>query len=141
MAKGIPTLIRVSEWTVDEKRRVLGARLKELDDLQTGLVNLEQEVVREQRTAQANPELAGFLYGNYADQVIHRREQLNSNIASKENEVTVARDALSEAYRGLKKYEVVNENNMRRAEEELARKEQIELDELGQQAREFRDRQ
>ncbi len=140
MAKGIPTLIRVNEWTVDEKRRVLGARLRELDDLETALVNLEAEVIREQHTAAAQPEMAGFLYGNYADAVIHRREQFQSHIAGKEKEVAIAREDLNEAYRELKKYEVVNENQIRRAQEELARKDQIELDELGMQARNFRER-
>jgi len=140
MAKGIPTLIRLNEWTVDEKRRELGARLKELDDLETALVNLEKEVIHEQHTAAAQPEMAGFLYGNYADHVIHRREQFQSNIVSKEQEVGVARDALNDAYRELKKFEVVNENNIRRDEAEQSRKDQIELDELGLQARNFRER-
>jgi len=141
MAKGITTLIRVNEWTVDEKRRVLGARLKELDDLETGLMNLEAEVVREQHTAAAEPQMAGFLYGNYADAVILRREQFQSLIAAKEEEVAVAREDLNEAYRELKKYEVIHQNSERRAEEERNRKEQIELDDLGLQARTFRERQ
>jgi len=141
MAKGVPTLIRLNEWTVDEKRRVLGARLKELDDLEMTLQKLEREVIAEQAAAAAAPESAGLLYGNYANQVIHRREQLHSNIKAKEDEVVVAREGLNDAYRELKKYEVVNENRIRREDEEQARKDQIELDELGLQAREFRERQ
>ena len=120
---------------------MLGARLKELDDLETALANLEKEVVQEQQTAASAPDMAGFLYGNYACQVIHRREQLQSNIEAKEGEVATAREALNEAYRELKKYEVVNENRLRREEAERLREEQIELDELGLQAKGFRDRQ
>ena len=141
MAKGVPTLIRLNEWTVDEKRRVLGARLKELDDLEAGLRDLERELVTEQAMAASAPDSAGFLYGNYANQVIHRREQLHSNIKSKEEEVVVARESLSDAYRELKKYEVVNESRIRREATERARKDQIELDELGLQAKTFRERQ
>lgn len=141
MAKGIPSLIRVNEWTVDEKRRVLGARLRELDDLETGLMNLEAEVLREQRMAADRPDLAGFIYGNYAGGVIHRREQFQAQIAAKTEEVALAREDLNEAYRELKKYEVVHENQARRAAEEEARRDQIELDELGLQARNFRERQ
>lgn len=141
MAKGIPSLIRVNEWTVDEKRRVLGARLRELDELETALANLEAEVIREQQKAAEMPELAGFIYGNYADGVIHRREQFQAHIAAKQEEVVLAREDLNEAYRELKKYEVVHENQQRRDAEEAARREQIELDELGLQARNFRDRQ
>lgn len=141
MAKGVSTLIRVNEWTVDERRRELGARLKELDNLETALANLEKEVVHEQQTAAAQPEVAGFLYGTYADGVIHRREQFQAHIEAKEQEVAVARDALSEAYVELKKYEVVHENQRRRDDEEQARKDQNELDELGLQAKNFRERQ
>ena len=44
MVKGVATLIRINEWTVDERRRELGARLKELDDLEAALDRLEKEV-------------------------------------------------------------------------------------------------
>ena len=131
MAKGVTTLIRISELTVDESRRELGKRLKELDDLEAATDRLEKEVINEQRTAAAQPETVGFLYGVYADTVIHRREQFQLAIESKEQEVSVAREALSDAYYELKKYEVFYENQQRAEAEEKARKDQIELDELG----------
>lgn len=140
MAKGAATLIRVNEWTVDERRRELGARLRELDELETALANLEKEVIHEQQIASSQPEVAGFIYGSYADGVIHRREQFQAHIEAKEKEIAVARDALSEAYVELKKYEVVHENQRRLDAEEQARREQIEIDELGLQAKNFRER-
>ena len=141
MVKGVATLIRINEWTVDERRRELGARLKELDDLEAALDRLEKEVVDEQRAAAARPEIAGFLYGAYAGSVIHRREQFQLASKSKEQEVSVAREALSDAYRELKKYEVFHENQQRMEAEEQARKDQAELDELGRHARNFREGQ
>ena len=141
MVKGMATLIRINELTVDERRRELGARLKELDELELATGRLEEEVVDEQRTAAAQPELAGFLYGAYADSVIHRREQFLLAITSKEQEVSVAREALGDAYRELKKYEVFHEKQQRLETEDQARKTQIELDQLGLHARNFRERQ
>ena len=141
MDKGVATLIRVNEWTVDERRRELGARLKELDDLQAALDRLEREVIDEQRTAAAQPEMAGFLYGAYADSVIHRREQFQFARKSKEQEISVARERLSDAYRELKKYEVFHEVQQRLEAEDQARKDQAELDQLGLHARNFRERQ
>ena len=141
MVKGVATLIRINEWTVDERRRELGARLKELDDLEAALDRLEKEVVDEQRIASTQPQTAGFLYGAYADSVIHRREQFQLTIASKQQEITVARDALGDAYRELKKYEVIYQNQQSKEAEEQARKDQVDLDELGLQARNFRERQ
>lgn len=141
MNKGLATLIRINEWTVDERRRELGSRLKEFDNLQAALDRLEREVIDEQRTAAAHPEMAGFLYGAYADSVIHRREQFQLGLESKEQEITVARERLSDAYRELKKYEVFHEDQQRIEAEEQARKDQAELDQLGLHARNFRDRQ
>ncbi len=63
--------------------------------------------------------------------MIHRREQFDAAIKSKEKEVAVAREMLNEAYRELKKYEVIRDNRDRREREERDRKDQILLDELG----------
>ena len=141
MAKSVATLIRINELTVDERRRELGEHLIELDDLEAALNRLEKEVVDEQRIAATQPQTAGFLYGAYADSVIHRREQFQLTIASKQQEITVARDALSDAYLELKKYEVIYQNQQSKEAEEQARKDQVDLDELGLQARNFRERQ
>lgn len=141
MAKSVATLIRINELTVDERRRELGEYLIELDDLEAALNRLEKEVVHEQRIAATQPQSAGFLYGAYADSVIHRREQFQLTIASKQQEITVARDALSDAYRELKKYEVIYQNQQSKEAEEQARKDQVDLDDLGLQARNFRERQ
>ena len=141
MAKSVATLIRINELTVDERRRELGEHLIELDDLEAALNRLEKEVVHEQRIAATQPQTAGFLYGAYDDSVIHRREQFQLTIASKQQEITVARDALGDAYRELKKYEVIYQNQQSKEAEEQARKDQVDLDELGLQARNFRERQ
>ena len=141
MAKSVATLIRINALTVDERRRELGEHLIELDDLEAALNRLEKEVVDEQRIAATQPQTAGFLYGAYADSVIHRREQFQLTIASKQQEITVARDALSDAYRELKKYEVIYQNQQSKEAEEQARKDQVDLDDLGLQARNFRERQ
>ncbi len=131
MAKGLATLVRVNEWTVDEKRRVLGQRLRELDELEQALLRLEHEVVAEQRSAAANPGEAGFLYGSYAEGVIHRRQQFEAAIKSKEAEAAIAREALNDAYRELKKYEVIRDTRARQELAERDRKDQLLLDDLG----------
>jgi flagellar FliJ protein len=131
MAKGLSTLVRVNEWTVDEKRRTLGQRLRELEELEQARIRLEDEVVAEQRAAAESPNEGGMLYGTYAEGVIHRREQFDAAIESKEAEVSVAREHLNEAYRELKKYEVLRDTRARREAAEQDRKEQLMLDELG----------
>jgi len=131
VAKNLKALIRLHQWTVDEKRRKLGQLLKMLAELEDKSKRLEEEVIEEQAAAARNPETAGHLYGNYARQVIERRERLAKSIASMEQEIAVARDELNEAYRELKKFQVAQEVRDRRAALEAARREQNVLDEIG----------
>lgn len=131
MAKNLNTLIRLNEWTVDERRRELGQVLRALVELEDGLERLRQEVVKEQNAVMASPEEAGFFYGNYAQAVIGRRQTLNDGIRRMEAQVAAARERLNEAYRELKKFEVAQKTRDEREARELARREQGVLDEIG----------
>jgi len=133
LAQDFNILIRLNEWTVDERRRELGDVLASLAELESSLRRLREELAKEQSVVQASPEEAGFFYGNYAQAVIERRHRLNAGISRMEEEVTQARDKLNEAYRELKKFEVVQDLRDTRETHELARKEQIDLDEIGLQ--------
>jgi len=133
MARGLKTLIKINEWNVEQKQRKLGDILRLIDSLETQARLLEEELVREQAAAAASPEEAGFIYGNYADAVIHRRERLEQSIVQAEVEADAAREELGEAYRDLKKFETAQANREAMVAKELARKEQITLDEVGLQ--------
>ena len=61
----------------------------------------------------------------------HRRLELQAQIDSLVAEEAGARDALAEAFEGLKKYEQVAENARLAAEKETARREVLAMDELG----------
>ncbi|MEK7245795.1 MAG: flagellar FliJ family protein [Pseudomonadota bacterium] len=131
MAKNLKGLIRLHQWVVDEKRRKLGDLLKMLAEFEDQVRRLEDEVVEEQKAAAKAPETAGFLYGNYARQVIERRARLAKSIASMESQIVAAREDLNESYRELKKFQVAQEVRDRRTALEAARREQNVLDEIG----------
>ena len=131
MAKGIETLIRLNDWSVDQKRRKLGNLLRLIEDFEAELKKLEQDLVSEQAAATAAPNEGGFIYGYYADVVIQRRAIIQVSIQQLEKEANEAREEVSEAYRELKKYETALEARETREEAELASKEQLELDEVG----------
>ena len=133
MATGLKTLIKLNSWGVDQKRRKLGEILRLIDSLETQARNLEDELMREQKAAADKPEEAGFIYGNYASAVIQRRERIADSMTQAESEAELARDDLAEAYRALKKYETVQANRLAEEVKEEARKEQIDLDEIGLQ--------
>jgi len=139
VAKDLKNLIRLHEWQVDEKRRKVGGLLRLVADLEDQARRLEEELINEQAAAAASPEEAGFLYGNYAETVIERRQRIADSIAKAEEEIAAAQDELREAYRELKKYEIAQENREKREAEEEARRDQMFLDDIGLQN--FRRRQ
>lgn len=131
MAKDLHNLIQIHEWDVDEKRRKLGELLRLLENLEAQAQALEEELLREQQAAQQSPEEAGFLYGDYAETVIDRRERIQESIRQMEAAIEDAREELRLAYVELKKYEVAQENRDKRATLERNRREQAESDDVG----------
>ena len=77
------------------------------------------------------PNEGGFVYGYYAERVIERRAIIQISIQQLEKDTDEAREALSVAYRELKKFETALESRKLRQELELARKDQLDLDEVG----------
>ena len=131
MASGLKNLIRLHEWTVDERRRELGVHIRRLNDLDQQVRDLEAELKREQALAGSTD--MGITFGAYYNLFRYRRARLDHEIQEKEQEILEARDVLGRAYMELKKYQVADEIRRREEEEEEARREQAELDELGLQ--------
>lgn len=124
-------LVRLNDWEVDQKRRELAEQLRQLDNLVGLLEALEQEIKTEQAQAANMPTEGGMLYGPYAEHAIRRREDYQSRIADQEREVEAAREELRLAFLEFKKYEISEDRRVARVESELARDEQLELDEVG----------
>ncbi|HET9160260.1 MAG TPA: flagellar export protein FliJ [Caulobacteraceae bacterium] len=128
--KWAASLIRISTHEVE----VLQKRLAEVVDRRVAfemrLASLNAEEEAEQRHADEHAEariyLAGFRQG-----VAIRREKLQRELAAAMLEEEGARDALSEAFEALKKFEKVAENYRLAEQAEKAKKETAALDELG----------
>jgi len=131
MARDFKTLVRLNDWEVDQKRRSLAEQLRQLENLMGLLHKLEEEVAREQAHAATAPTEGGMFYGAYAEQAIVRREDYQRRIAEQEREVATAREELRLAFLEFKKFEISEERRVARAEAELKREEQHELDEIG----------
>jgi flagellar protein FliJ len=131
MADDLKNMIRINEFSVDEKRRNLGELLKLMGDLEQRQRDLETEVANEQRIAGSLPGEADIYYGVYAGTVIDRRERIAESIKQMEVKVATARDEMSEAYVELKKYEIAQKNREKKEALEESRREQSILDEIG----------
>lgn len=134
MARGLETLIRLNEWAVDQKRRKLGEVLAMIDGFNAEARKLEEDLVKEQATAAASPNEAGFLYGYYADATIQRRGIIQISTQQLEKQAEEAREEVNQAYRELKKYETALETRKKKEQAEQDRQDQLALDEVGMQS-------
>lgn len=130
--KGLPNLIRLHRWRLDEKRKNLAQLERLADDLREQDRRLDAELVREQETAAANEE-ARASYGAYAQQVVARRERIAQSKAEVAAQIEQAAIEVQEAFQELKRYEIALEAREKAERQRAARIEQARLDDLGLQ--------
>ncbi len=130
-AKGLKTLIRLSKFNVDEKRRTLTALQAREDHIVDEIRQGEEQLKQEQLLAAGDSTGVGFVYGAFQQAWMKRRDLMHQALAAMRREIEAAREDLAEAFRELKTYEITQANREKREREEADRKEQIFLDEVG----------
>ncbi len=128
--KGLDGLIRLHKWKLDEKRQVLAELERLAARLRQELLDLEREVAEEQKIAKSSPE-AMASYGQYANAVIARRNKLTQSQSEVEQRMRGALEEVTQAFRELKKYELVKARRDKTVQETEKRQQQAVLDELG----------
>lgn len=124
----LKTVIRLHKWQLDEKRRAL-AELQSLHErLCIELVRLREMVRQEQETARNDPSVA-FGYAAFAQAARERDQRLQQSIAQVERQIEAATEEMSEAFQELKRFELAEEERMKREREKIRRKEEALLDE------------
>ena len=127
--KGMTGMIRLNKWQLDEKRRNLTDLEKTREDLLQNLANLQEELLAEQKKA-AESSVVSIAYGSYAQQVMARRVNIVNSIMEIEVSIEDMKDQVADAFKELKKYEVVEQRERERERTEQDRRQQSELDEL-----------
>jgi flagellar export protein FliJ len=130
-AADLDSLIRLHNWTVDERRRELGVLLQRQEELILLGQELDRQLMHEKSIAASDPTSAGFLYGAFAANHRLRRDQLKKVLADLRRQIDEARENLADAYRQLKVYEEVQKKRGEEERKEEARQEQVVLDEIG----------
>ena|ERR1700722_11799848 len=127
------SLIRISHHEVETLQKRLAEIVERRSQSEVKLTLLEAEAEAETRgtaqSAEASRDLAEFLRG-----VKIRRGILQAALAAIVAEEAGARDALSQAFESLKKFEQVAEMARLADEKEAARRETQALDEMGMRA-------
>ncbi|MFZ3034083.1 MAG: flagellar export protein FliJ [Parvibaculum sp.] len=123
------SLIRLHRFQVDEKRRKLAELELMAQEFRARERELEAQVEAEQKKAGIS-DVAHFAYPMFAKSVIRRRQNILTSIEDIERQLDTAKEELSEAFRELKKYEIIEDNRKRKVRKEVMRTEQAQLDEV-----------
>lgn len=129
--KGLDGMIRLSKWTLDAARKELSAAESELAAIDARLAELDAAM-----TAEAESELAPELamgQGAWVQATLARRRAIADARATAEAARAARHEVVRDAYRELKKYEVMADRRAARARAEAARRDQAGLDEIGLQ--------
>ena len=124
------SLIRISNYQVEVLQKRLAEIVERRSNAEIGLAILAAEGQAETEYADANASAGMYLIG-YRQGLKLRMEAVQAHIDACIAEEAGARDALSEAFEALKKYEQVEANAKALAAKDLAKRETTALDELG----------
>ncbi|MBK1668263.1 hypothetical protein CKO28_09465 [Rhodovibrio sodomensis] len=128
----LDNLVRISRWHLDEARQRLGDLERLEARLQDDIGRLDANLKAEQ-TAARETEIARAAYPAYAEAQKLRRQRLERSIDDVRGQIAEAREAVAEAYREAKKYELARDNERARAQAKRDRAEAAQMDEMGLQ--------
>lgn len=122
-------IIRLHKWQLDEKRRQMVELEKMKADFLQNLTDLQNELIREQQNV-AESSVVNIGYAAYAQQVMVRRVNIVNSMVEIDVSIENMKDQVAEAFKELKKYEVVEQRQQERALADRNRRQQNDLDEL-----------
>jgi flagellar FliJ protein len=128
--KAVGSLIRISNFQVEELQKRLSLIVDRRVQSEMKMAVLEAEAEMELANARSDAEAGWYLVG-FREGVKQRRKAIQDTLDGLAAEEEGARDALSEAFEALKKYEQVARNVANAARKEEDRRETAALDELG----------
>ena len=127
--KALKSMIRLERWELEERRRELLRIQSQVSSVETAREELDSEVVQQQAAITDDMEMI-FAYGNYAQGVLWRRDQLAKEMEKLEPVVLESRDKVASAYQSVRRYEIILEGKQKREAEESQRQEQRNIDDI-----------
>ena len=124
------SLIRLHRFQVDEKRRHVTEIETMIADFSRKKAELEQQITAEQQRSGIS-DVTHFAYPTVAKAARERCENLVKSIAELQEQLSAAKDELSEAYAELKKFELLQEKENVRVNTQMTARDQAEMDDIG----------
>jgi flagellar biosynthesis chaperone FliJ len=127
--KGLVTLIKLHRRNLDQLRKKIVDTERQKNLLLLVAEKLANELASELEVASTHSYFGNF-FGNYAERIKKRQEDVAREIINLEQMLHKLAEELSEGFSELKKFEIAQENRLKRQKEEADRKEQIRLDDI-----------
>ncbi len=128
--KSLASLIKLQKSRVDEQRLLLLALQEQLAKIEEEIRRLKEEEARQRALVENDPDM-GLTFGDYIKKAIAKGNALEKKRKTTEIAVSIARDKLAELFEEQKRYEIAEENRQEEEAREEARRERIDLDEVG----------
>tara|TARA_R110000868_G_scaffold4155_11_gene25336 strand:- start:8681 stop:9103 length:423 start_codon:yes stop_codon:yes gene_type:complete len=128
--KGLPGLIQLNQWKVDEQRR----KVTELEILSERLADevtqLQNDIEREGRNSGESLE-DSQAFSAFLTRTMAQRAKLKGSIVDLQGQISAAKDDLADAYRELKSYEVAQAKRDSRETRKQELRDRVKMDEIG----------
>lgn len=126
--KPLSAMVRLSRWQLEEAQRQLNGLMEMRADLADRAAKLDSDLLVEQDVAKS-PEVS-FVFPGFAGASMLRKKALMRSIEDLRPAIDEAGDAVEDAFREFKKYELMEERRVTAEQQETARRERIDLDEI-----------
>lgn len=138
MADTILVLIKLKQLLLDDRLSSLAKLYRFEQSLQNRKILLKNKLLEEEHASKENS-VAALTFGAYVEWNIAENKRVDRAIINAQHDIDVMRELIREAYKEKKVFEIIRENRLKRELDELQRKENLFMDELGQTL--FRRRQ
>lgn len=128
--KSLPTLIRLRQGQLDEKRLILTRVETEAASIVSRIEALDIEVACESEVARGDANSV-YGYASYLAMARARRSGLESRLSQVRELITEAAEEVADAFREMKRFELAQTFAEQRTAAESARREQVILDDVG----------
>jgi len=128
----LENLVRLRRHAVEEKQKILGEILREVEKLEAQKADYMERLKTERAAFEENPmiETRDF-YGLFEGVIRTNIERVNGEIAKLETRLQLAQEAVRAAFADMKRVEIVHKRRQAEERAEIDQKESNELDEIG----------
>ncbi|HCR86281.1 MAG TPA: hypothetical protein DIV86_06345 [Alphaproteobacteria bacterium] len=130
MLKPLKTLIKITKYSLDEKRKILNALLESKEQMIKKIKQLEDEINEEQKKNEIMPLDLRMIFPYFVIMMRNRQQVILSEIEKLNPQIQKATDELYEVFTENKKYEVLRDRKIEEFNYEFNKKQQLELDEI-----------